>query len=85
MYRYSSIENAIMAKLEKYFPLFRYHDRWKNLKRSMIYWRQCSIYLDQLQQRVTAFEEQSGNCENKEYMKPTERTKKISKNKPSLC
>ena len=77
IYRYSSIENAIMAKAENYFPLFRYHDRWKNLKFSDLGGSVQYTYTNY--SKGYRFEDRIDGVENKEYMKPTERTKHITK------
>ncbi len=77
IYRYSSIENAIMAKAETYFPLFRYHDRWKNLKLhdfgGSIEYTYTNAY------KGYRFEDRIDGVENEEYMIPTDRVKKITK------
>lgn len=76
IYRYSSIENALMAKAETYFPLFRYHDRWKSLKANDFGGSVQYTYTNDY--KGYRFRDSVEGVKNKKYMKPTEKAENIT-------
>ena len=76
IYRPIKLDNVVLEELSRALPVFRYHDRWKDLS------------LDDVTQKVTATQTHpyKGHahitkvvpCDNKEYMHPTDKVASIA-------
>lgn len=76
IYRPIKLDNVVLEELSRALPVFRYHDRWKDLS------------MDDVTQKVTATQTHpyKGHahitkvvpCDNKEYMHPTDKVASIA-------